>query len=233
MYKFFWEVFLLSAAVDQKKKNKLIFKLVLWIVAIISLVVVASMNYTEQKAIDIIYKGEGTLDSVQAVINSLIPEKDAKVVKTFKTRAKDAEYVINNIVDRKLISEIRVDETLAEGFSVTVIKFNEKSSDILLKIKDTLVKNSNVYGVVATKKMYSFNYNSFFSIILLIVIVAGIFTRNWLVSILSSLVRGTAVFGIMGDVVMLWVTLSLLVIFIYGIYTFFFDTKKFLKIKRK
>jgi hypothetical protein len=48
-----------------------------------------------------------------------------------------------------------------------------------------------------------------------------------------AIIRGTGVFGIAeGGIEMLWITLFLLFLFMFGIYRFFFDTDKFLKKKK-
>ncbi|HNY38532.1 MAG TPA: hypothetical protein PLI39_04250 [Petrotogaceae bacterium] len=68
--------------------------------------------------------------------------------------------------------------------------------------------------------------------LIIIPVIVATFSKQWLAAMLTSFVRGTGIFGMI-SVSMLWITFGLLVFFIYGIYTFFFDSKKFLKIKRK
>ncbi|BBE32117.1 hypothetical protein OSSY52_22580 [Tepiditoga spiralis] len=59
-------------------------------------------------------------------------------------------------------------------------------------------------------------------------------SKEWLLGLLLTVVRGTGYFGMAPKgIEMLWITFTLLIIFSWGIYTFFFDSKRFLKIKRK
>jgi hypothetical protein len=60
----------------------------------------------------------------------------------------------------------------------------------------------------------------------------ALLSREWILAMAITFIRGTAIFGIMDDIQMLWITVFLLYVFIWGIYTFFFNTDKFIKPKR-
>ncbi|MDK2946048.1 MAG: hypothetical protein PWQ85_820 [Geotoga sp.] len=70
-------------------------------------------------------------------------------------------------------------------------------------------------------------------IVLFAIAIVAVISRQWFLGMAMSIIRGTGVFGLAeGGIEMLWITLFLLFLFMFGIYRFFFDTDKFLK-KRK
>ncbi len=63
-------------------------------------------------------------------------------------------------------------------------------------------------------------------------VLIALITKQWLLAIVLTFVRGSGIFGVV-DVQMFWIVMTMMSCFVFGIYNFFFNTKKFLKIKRK
>lgn len=60
----------------------------------------------------------------------------------------------------------------------------------------------------------------------------ALISKQFILAMVLTFVRGSGVFGAV-DVQMLWIAMTLMSAFCFGLYNFFFNTKKFLKIKRK
>jgi hypothetical protein len=70
-------------------------------------------------------------------------------------------------------------------------------------------------------------------VVLFVIAIVAVISKQWFLGMAMSIIRGTGIFGIAeGGIEMLWITLFLLFLFMFGIYRFFFDTDKFLKKKK-
>lgn len=70
-------------------------------------------------------------------------------------------------------------------------------------------------------------------VVLFAIAIVAVISKQWFLGMAMAIIRGTGVFGIAeGGIEMLWITLFLLFLFMFGIYRFFFDTDKFLKKKK-
>lgn len=70
-------------------------------------------------------------------------------------------------------------------------------------------------------------------VVLFVIALVAVISKQWFLGMAMALIRGTGVFGVAdGGIEMLWVTLFLLFVFMWGIYRFFFDTDKFLRKRR-
>jgi hypothetical protein len=67
--------------------------------------------------------------------------------------------------------------------------------------------------------------------ILFAITIVALLSKEWLLAFIITGIRGTGIFGAMGEVEMLWITLCIFFIFIWGLFRFFFDTDRFLRKK--
>lgn len=65
--------------------------------------------------------------------------------------------------------------------------------------------------------------------ILFLVTFIALLSREWLLTFIITGIRGTGIFGLMGSIDILWLTLCIFFIFIWALFRFFFDTDRFLK----
>jgi len=67
--------------------------------------------------------------------------------------------------------------------------------------------------------------------LLFVITIVALLSKEWLLAFIITGIRGTGIFGVMGEVEMLWITLCIFFIFIWGLFRFFFDTDRFLRKK--
>lgn len=101
--------------------------------------------------------------------------------------------------------------------------------------KEKNILNKKIYRIVlwigglASVFIFSLVFNQPW--ILFAITVLALFSKEWLLAFIITGLRGTGIFGLMGSVEMLWVTLCIFFIFIWALFRFFFDTDRFLRKK--
>lgn len=99
------------------------------------------------------------------------------------------------------------------------------------------VSNLQIYNIilwiVGLASTFLFTLWIDLPIVLFVITLVAVISRQWFLGMVMSIIRGTGIFGLaQGGIEMLWITLFLLILFMFGIYRFFFDTDKFLKKKK-
>jgi len=102
-------------------------------------------------------------------------------------------------------------------------------------LKESKGKGRNIYRIIlwiaglASLFVFSLVINQPW--ILFAITIVALLSKEWLLAFIITGIRGTGIFGVMGEVEMLWITLCIFFIFIWGLFRFFFDTDRFLRKK--
>jgi hypothetical protein len=108
-------------------------------------------------------------------------------------------------------------------------------SELAGDLKESKSKGRNIYRIIlwigglASLFVFSLVINQPW--ILFAITIVALLSKEWLLAFIITGIRGTGIFGAMGEVEMLWVTLCIFFIFIWGLFRFFFDTDRFLRKK--
>ncbi|ABX32211.1 hypothetical protein Pmob_1508 [Petrotoga mobilis SJ95] len=108
-------------------------------------------------------------------------------------------------------------------------------SELAGDLKESKSKGRNIYRIIlwiaglASLFVFSLVINQPW--ILFAITIVALLSKEWLLAFIITGIRGTGIFGAMGEVEMLWVTLCIFFIFIWALFRFFFDTDRFLRKK--
>jgi len=108
-------------------------------------------------------------------------------------------------------------------------------SELEEAFKEEKSKGRNIYRIIlwigglASLFVFSLVINQPW--ILFAITFVALLSQEWLLAFIITGIRGTGIFGVMGDVEMLWITLCIFFIFIWALFRFFFDTDRFLRKK--
>jgi hypothetical protein len=110
-------------------------------------------------------------------------------------------------------------------------------SELAGDLKESKSKGRNIYRIIlwiaglASLFVFSLVINQPW--ILFAITIVALLSKEWLLAFIITGIRGTGIFGVMGEVEMLWVTLCIFFIFIWALFRFFFDTDRFLRKKER
>ncbi|POZ90329.1 hypothetical protein [Petrotoga sp. SL27] len=101
--------------------------------------------------------------------------------------------------------------------------------------KEEKSKRTNIYRIIlwiaGLTSLFVFTLVINQPWILFAITIVALLSQEWLLAFIITGIRGSGIFGVMGNVEMLWVTLCIFFIFIWGLFRFFFDTDRFLRKK--
>jgi len=101
--------------------------------------------------------------------------------------------------------------------------------------KEEKSKRTNIYRIIlwiaGLTSLFVFTLVINQPWILFAITIVALLSQEWLLAFIITGIRGSGIFGVMGNVEMLWVTLCIFFIFIWALFRFFFDTDRFLRKK--
>jgi len=102
-------------------------------------------------------------------------------------------------------------------------------------LKESKSKGRNIYRIIlwigGLVSLFVFSLVINQPWLLFVITIVALLSKEWLLAFIITGIRGTGIFGVMGEVEMLWITLCIFFIFIWGLFRFFFDTDRFLRKK--